>query len=154
MFINLRHIYFEYDITISVQPVIYSCIRISLCSLIFIMLYIYLSINISLEFHFQSVSHNLCINWKYLKIIFSPTFIQLKSSIQFSVLSRWLSGKEPAYQCQRHKRHEFSSWVRKIPWGREWQPTPVLLPGKSHGQKSLESYSSLSLKDTTERLTL
>ena len=40
----------------------------------------------------------------------------------------WLSGKEPACQC---KRLEFDSWVRKIPWRREWQPTPVFLPGKS-----------------------
>ena len=29
-------------------------------------------------------------------------------------------------------------WVRKIPWSRKWQPTPVFLPGKSHGQRSLE----------------
>ena len=28
-------------------------------------------------------------------------------------------------------------WVRKIPWRRKWQPTPVFLPGKSHGQRSL-----------------
>ena len=28
-------------------------------------------------------------------------------------------------------------WVRKIPWRRTWQPTPVFLPGKSHGQSSL-----------------
>ena len=31
--------------------------------------------------------------------------------------------------------------VRKIPWRREWQPTPVFLPGKSHGQRSLVGYS-------------
>ena len=31
--------------------------------------------------------------------------------------------------------------VRKIPWRRKWQPTPVLLPGKSHGQRNLEGYS-------------
>ena len=30
-----------------------------------------------------------------------------------------------------------SSWVGKIPWRRKWQPTPVFLPGKSHGQRSL-----------------
>ena len=34
----------------------------------------------------------------------------------------------------------FNCWVRKIPWRREWQPTPVLLPGKFHGQRSLEGY--------------
>ena len=32
-------------------------------------------------------------------------------------------------------------WVRKIPWRRKWLPTPVFLPGKSHGQKSLVGYS-------------
>ena len=35
----------------------------------------------------------------------------------------------------------FSPWVGKIPWRREWQPTPVFLPGKSCGQRSLASYS-------------
>ena len=31
----------------------------------------------------------------------------------------------------------FDSWIRKIPWGRKWQPTPVFLLGKSYGQRSL-----------------
>ena len=31
--------------------------------------------------------------------------------------------------------------IRKTPWRRKWQPTPVVLPGKSHGQRSLEGYS-------------
>ena len=35
----------------------------------------------------------------------------------------------------------FDPWVRKIPWGRKWQPTPVFLPGKSHGQRSLAGYN-------------
>ena len=34
-----------------------------------------------------------------------------------------------------------SSWVRKVPWRREWQPTPVFLPGEPHGQRSLVGYS-------------
>ena len=38
-------------------------------------------------------------------------------------------------------RPGFNPWVRKIPWRRKWQPTPVLLPGKSHGQRSLVGYS-------------
>ena len=33
------------------------------------------------------------------------------------------------------------SQVGKIPWRREWQPTPVFLPGESHGQRSLAGYS-------------
>ena len=32
-------------------------------------------------------------------------------------------------------------WVRKIPWRRKWQPIPLFLPGKFHGQKSLVGYS-------------
>ena len=38
-------------------------------------------------------------------------------------------------------RPGFNLWVRKIFWRRKWQPTPVLLPGKSHGQSSLAGYS-------------
>ena len=39
------------------------------------------------------------------------------------------------------RRPGFSSWVGKIPWWRKWQPTPVSLPGESHGQRSLAGYS-------------
>ena len=34
----------------------------------------------------------------------------------------------------------FDFWVRRIPWSRKWQPTPVFLPGKSHEQRSLMGY--------------
>ena len=66
-------------------------------------------------------------------------------------LPRWFSGKEPACQC---KRHEFNPWVRKIPWRREWLPTPVFFPGKCHGQRSLVGYSPWGHKesDMTKRL--
>ena len=50
-------------------------------------------------------------------------------------------GKEPVCQCRQRKRHRFDPWVRKMPWRRAWQPTPVILPGKSHGQRSLAGYS-------------
>ena len=50
---------------------------------------------------------------------------------------RWLSGKESACQCRRHRKHRFNPWVGKIPWRRKWQPTLVFLPGKPHGQRSL-----------------
>ena len=53
-------------------------------------------------------------------------------------LPRWLSGKESACQC---RRHGFDPWVGKIPWRGAWQPTPVFLPGKSYGQRSLVDYS-------------
>ena len=38
-------------------------------------------------------------------------------------------------------RCEFNPWVRKIPWRRKGQPTPIFLPGKSYGQRSLAGYS-------------
>ena len=50
----------------------------------------------------------------------------------------------------------FSPWVRKIPWSKKWQPTPVFLPEKFHGQRSLVSHSSQGCKesDTIERLSI
>ena len=61
----------------------------------------------------------------------------------------WLSSKEPAQQCRRRR---FDSWVGKRPWRRKWQPTPVFLPGKSHGQRNLVGYSlwGRTESDTTE----
>ena len=47
------------------------------------------------------------------------------------------SGKEFTCQCRRCKRCVFDSWVGKIPWRRAWQPTPVFMPGESHGQSNL-----------------
>ena len=44
----------------------------------------------------------------------------------------------------------FDSWVRKIPWRRKWQPTPIFLPGKSHGQRNLGGYSPWSHKSWTQ----
>ena len=61
------------------------------------------------------------------------------------------------------ERPGFNPWVMKIPWRREWQATPVFLPGKSHGQRSLGwgrggegGYSPWGHKelDMTEQLTL
>ena len=76
------------------------------------------------------------------------------TSLHFSSppeLPWWLSGKESTCQC---RRCGFNPWVGKIPWRRQWQPTPVFLPGKSHGQRSLVGYSPQGHKesDTTERL--
>ena len=50
-----------------------------------------------------------------------------------SRLPQWRSGKQPACQCRRHKFN---------PWRRKRQLTPVFLPGKLHGQRSLAGYSS------------
>ena len=49
------------------------------------------------------------------------------------------------------RRPQFYSWVRKIPWRRQWQPTPVFLPGESQGLYSPRAHKE---SNTTERLSL
>ena len=56
-----------------------------------------------------------------------------------------ISGKE--LTCH-FRRCRFAPWVRKTPWRRKWQPTPVFLPGKSHGQRCLVGYSSWGHKES------
>ena len=75
-----------------------------------------------------------------------------RSDTELSGLPMWLSGKELSCQYRRHKRLGFYLWIRRISWRRAWHPTPVFLPGKSHGQRSLVGYSPQDRKepDTTE----
>ena len=58
--------------------------------------------------------------------------------------------------CLPCRRPWFDPWVRRILWRRKGQPTPVFLPGESHGQRSLAGYSPWGHKelDTTEQLSL
>ena len=64
------------------------------------------------------------------------------------------SDQQFACQCRRQKRHEFYPWVRKIPWSREQQPTPIFLPGKFCEQRSLAGYGPWGHQesDMTEQL--
>ena len=55
---------------------------------------------------------------------------------------QWLKRKIPLVS----RRYGFDPWVRKIPWRRKWEPIPVFLPGKSHGQRSLVGHSPWSCK--------
>ena len=59
-----------------------------------------------------------------------------------SKLPWWLRG------CLQWGRPWFDPWVGKIPWRRKWQPTPVSLPGKFHGQRSLAGYSPWGHKES------
>ena len=111
-----------------------------------------------LQFSFFSIENEsaICLHISYLFGIFflseSPQSTEWFSMVysRFSLVIYFMdsinsfpggaSGKEPACQCRRYKRHGFNPWVRKIPWNREWSPTPVFLPGESHGQISLAGY--------------
>ena len=90
----------------------------------------------------------------HLRSALLPHFYSSLSSVFYHLLFElWLLRcREPACQCPRHKRCRFNPWIGKIPWRRAWQPTPVFLPGKSHGQRILAGYSPQghNESDTTE----
>ena len=77
--------------------------------------------------------------WKYIK-----------SMICLASLVAQMVKNEPATQ-----ETWVQSLVRKIPWRRKWQATPIFLPGESHGQRNLVIYRPWGLKesDMTEQLT-
>ena len=81
-------------------------------------------------------------NWKV--VIIGNMVCKISSLVLrlFSYFPGDICGKQLACQCRRQKTHEFDPWVGKTPWKRTWQPTPVLLPGKSHEQRSLVGNSS------------
>ena len=65
------------------------------------------------------------------------------------VLCHYRRFSERLYFCLQCGRPGFDPWVRKIPWRRKWQPTPVFLPGESHGWRSLVGYSPRVTKSQT-----
>ena len=75
-------------------------------------------------------------------MLFGSRFLFLNTVVKFI---RGFSGgsvvKESACRRSRRRRCGFDSWVGEIPWRRKWQPTPVILPGKSYGQRKLAGYS-------------
>ena len=82
-------------------------------------------------------------NWSMLKSLLSPCVIGFGR--------QWLRGYSI---CPQGGSPGFTPWVRKIPWRRKWQPTPVFLPGESHGRRSMVGYSPQCRKEsgTTEQL--
>ena len=76
-------------------------------------------------------------------------YVTLYNSIGFPGSS---NGKSIRLQC---RRPGLDPWVWKVPWRGNWRPTPVFLPGKSHGWRNLAGYGQWGhTGDTTERLTL
>ena len=91
-----------------------------------------------------SLVSSLCRDaWNYVNIPFLPQFTH-----QFNLLDGRV--------CLQRRRPGFDPCIGKIPWRRKWQPTPVSLPGKFHGRRSLAGYPPWGRKesDMTERLHL
>ena len=83
----------------------------------------------------------------YLLWIINPSFSPSLAWLCLGLMptKRWTqfsgdSGKEPTCQSRRQRKRKFNPWVRKIPWRRKWQPTPIFLPEEFHGQRSLTVY--------------
>ena len=74
-------------------------------------------------------------NWTHIHI-FIRAYIKLAS-----LVAQWWRIHLLCRRCG------FCPCIKKISWWRKWQPTPVFLPGKSHGQKSLEGYSPWDRKE-------
>ena len=105
----------------------------------------------------------LCFHWFLLDSAFSFSFSQSFLNFHLSTFSLncfydryyrlpwWLRHWSI---CLHYRRLGFNPWVVQILWRRKWQPTPVHLPGKSHGRSSLVGYSPWGQKesDMTERL--
>ena len=120
---------------------------------------------IQLKLHFLTVWHwtsnliSLCCSSPICKMIMTTIALlhrtdqhldELIHGIQNMSLACWLSGKESTWQC---RRPGIDPWVGKIPWSKKWQPTPVFLPVKSHGQRSLAGYSPWGRKRIGHDLT-
>ena len=65
----------------------------------------------------------------------------------FMIATIWKHVSFPVKICQQCKRPGFNPWVGKIPWRREWQIIPIVLPVEFHEQRSLVSYSPRSPKE-------
>ena len=116
-----------------------------------------------------TLCHDLWIVWELkkakeyvmeitLKIfrIFSPYLASFFQNITYIVqYKEWASLLAQMERiCLHCRRLRLDPWVGKIPWRREWLPTPVFLLGEFHGQRNLEGYHPWGHKDwdTTEWL--
>ena len=90
-------------------------------------------------------------NWPVQIFLFPPDSVFI--GYMFLRIFPFLLGC-PVCWCLVFYSSPYDPWAGKIPWRRKWQPTPVFLPGKSHGQRSLVGYSPWGRKesDTTKRL--
>ena len=84
--------------------------------------------------------------------------VQLKTETWICLGLSWSfnfpGGSDGKSVCLQFRRPKFTPWMGKIAWRKKWQPTLLLLPGKSHGRRSLVGYRPWGHKEleTTERL--
>ena len=107
----------------------------------------------SVSFHILSI-HNTFYHFSTMLMGWSQVPVLSQQPVLFTGDTYF---QRSTCQCRRWRRLRFDPWVGKILWRRKRQPTPVFLPGKSHGQSSLVGYSSgggHKESDTTEYILL
>ena len=93
----------------------------------------------------ESRSTDACIPWSQrFENCSMAVLVSVCVSNTFQVAQWW----RIHLQCRNSRRPGFDPWIRKIPWRREWLPTPVFLPGEFHGQRSLAGYSPWLCKES------
>ena len=92
-------------------------------------------------------THSSILAWK----LYSPWGHKDSDTTESLSLFIFPGGSEVNSVCLQCRKPRFDPWVRKIPWWRKWQPTPVFLPGGSHGRRSLVGYSPQDCKELDER---
>ena len=113
-------------------------------------------------FCFGSVSSSLVELYSSPVAYWAPTELESSScviSFAFSYCSWGSQGlpgglvvKENPPANAGDARRRFDPWVSKIPWRNQWQPTPVFLPGKSHGHRRLPGYSPWGCRRVCRRV--
>ena len=91
----------------------------------------------------SDMTERLSLSLYIWKILSTPKILKLIQGLPWWLCGKKKKKKKPTCQC---RRPGFDPWVRKIPWRRKWQPSPVFLSGKSHGQRILVGYSPWGLK--------
>ena len=91
----------------------------------------------------SDMTERLSLSLYIWKILSTPKILKLIQGLPWWLCGKKKKKKKTNCQC---RRPGFDPWVRKIPWRRKWQPSPVFLSGKSHGQRILVGYSPWGLK--------
>ena len=114
--------------------------------MIFLLLIVFLLFSLPFFSYFLPLCICCCCLFLFLLLDSSFLYLLLEYS-WFTGLPRWLSVGKSICQCRRHGICRLDTWVRNIPWRREWQPAPVFFPEESHGQRSLAGYSPWGHKE-------